>query len=672
MTTTNINEFKLKSFSLNEEQVYNWSIIYTLNGIDQKEYSPTWWFKTKKLADLAIKDVKFPPDSVLPGSEFSISWLVTNIGNSVTSSSFWYDEIYGSETNNFKQSRYLGSAIQIRYLEPLGFYRAEFKLSLPERFKLSNYFLWIVVDKNNYLEDSNRANNQYANIISVARLPLPNLVVKSLILSLEQPKAGKSLELKYTVENIGETNAKPNRVWLDRVVFKKSNHVFFQKELSVSFGSGLDVKANYSNSISIKVPTYSYGNGLSFEIVSNFRDDLYESDLNDNGFLKELDVLGPDTPDLNLVRLELNKNELKTGEVLRVSYEVLNEGLEDANEASWLDLCLIKNSRNEVVLSQDMNILGPVLKRASYNRTIEFYLQKSLSDGEYTVELRVDNFNRIFVYNPSSSSIRSTTTSVKIIRSIPTWELRDSAITATRVNVKNTVAYRVDISYRLLIRDELNSSGGILKWTDEFYFSYLSVLNINSAIKLGETSRNTNSTALNASSSFIFFDDDVWNGNLFAYFAIDSGNLYEKVNIFSNPYRLPIVLEKIVSTLNLTEFRIGNLSLEGEVYKVMFGFTLKNNGPKLVKSARFDVFIRNSLNQAWTKANDFKLEYDLEMTKEYRIESSIGVSKNFNGQLYMKVEASNKFDFILVAAEFNITATGTVNNSTSTIIEQVI
>lgn len=667
MTTSVTNNFGLKSFSLNEDHVYYWSIIYTLNETGQEAYSPSWWFKTKKLADLVIRDVKFPPDAVMPGSDFLISWLVFNIGKAITSSSLWYETIYGCDQNNFNQAIYLGRVRQNRYLEPNGFYKAEFKLNLPERYKLDNYFLWIIVDKENYLDESNRLNNQFSDIVNVARLPLPNLVVKTLTLNLDQPKAGKSLELKYTVENIGETNAKPNRLWFDIVLFKKGNQIAFRKEVSIRLSSGLDVKANYSNTILFNVPKFSFGSGFSMEIVTNFKDYLYESDLDDNGYLKELDVLGPDTPDLDLTRLELNKNDLKTGEILKVSYEVWNEGIEDANEASWHDLCQIKNNNSEIVLKKEISITGPVLKQTSYNRTFEINLVNSLRDSLYTVELKVDYLNKIFVYNPASSSIRSNTSSIKITRSIPIWELSNSSIKATRVNIENTVAYKLDISYRLVIRNELNLSTSNLKWADEFFFSYRSTFDIKFAIKLGESNRIMSGAGLNTNSSFIFYEDDVWNGNLFAYFVIDSGNIYEKVNEFSNPYRVSIVLNKIISTLNLTEFQIGNLSLVSEFYNVGFGFKLKNNGPKLLKTPSFDVFIRNGLNKAWSKVNEFKLDYDLEVNKEYRVESAIKLIKSYNGQLYMKIEASNKFDYNLVAAQFG----GTINNSASFVIEQV-
>lgn len=271
-----------------------------------------------------------------------------------TSSSQWYDSVYGSEVNDLSQARLIGKVTQRRFVEPNGQYESQFKFRLDERVQFSSYFIFIFIDRENYLDDFNTANNQLDSpkLITVKPIPLPNLEAVKII-SEEFGKAGQTYLIEWQVRNIGEGEVKLADKWTDTIeIFivdeqkfrsiLRSNVVVEAKKLAPNDG--------YLMRTQVFLPSKHFGSA-NIELTVNRYDTLYETSLIDNKIFEFITILPPDTPDLGLVSFELSSTSITTGQVLRGNYTVENEGSLDLEGLSWMDQVTLLSSSNQVVAS---------------------------------------------------------------------------------------------------------------------------------------------------------------------------------------------------------------------------------------------------------------------------------------------------------------------------------
>lgn len=279
-----------------------------------------------------------------------------NIGRVTTSGSQWYDSVYGSEVNDFAQSRYLGRVAQRRFLEPNGQYDAQFKFKLDERVKFSAYYVFLVVDRENVLDDFNLANNQLESpkLIQVKPIPLPNLEATK-ILAEEFAKAGQTFVIEWQVNNIGEGSVKLTDKWTDLVEIFIVDKTTFRSILKTTMTvekRELSPNAGYLMRAQVFLPQKHFGDA-NIELTVNKYDTLYETTLENNKISTFITILPPDTPDLSLIEFELSDTSFLTGQILRVNYTVENEGSLDLESSSWNDEVKIINELNkQVIVSQ--------------------------------------------------------------------------------------------------------------------------------------------------------------------------------------------------------------------------------------------------------------------------------------------------------------------------------
>lgn len=270
-----------------------------------------------------------------------MTWTVKNIGRVTTSSNSWYDTVYGSEVNDFSQSKQLGRVSQRRYVEPNGQYSSQFKFKLNERDDFPAYFIFVVVDKENTLDDFDTSNNQLSTpkMIQIKPLPLPNLEATRVQVE-EVGKAGEKFLVEWTVTNVGEGEVRESKQWTDTVeIFVIDENLALKlatRAIVRVDGKRLAPNENYFMRVELTIPVRSFGQA-SVQLVTNAYDTLYEMRLDDNKASSLFTILPPDTPDLGILSVDLSADSILTGQQLVITYVVENEGSGDLDATAWSD-----------------------------------------------------------------------------------------------------------------------------------------------------------------------------------------------------------------------------------------------------------------------------------------------------------------------------------------------
>ena len=93
-----------------------WQIEYILST-NETLPSPQWGFETRKFPDLTVETITVPPIGY-SGQSFEVRWTVRNIGNLTTQASTWYDAVYISFREDFRQARRVAIVQQRNILFP--------------------------------------------------------------------------------------------------------------------------------------------------------------------------------------------------------------------------------------------------------------------------------------------------------------------------------------------------------------------------------------------------------------------------------------------------------------------------------------------------------------------------------------------------------------------------
>lgn len=284
-----------------------------------------------------------------------VTWTVRNIGRVTTSASSWYDSVYGAEVNDFSQAKLLGRALIRRYVEPNGQYDSQFKFLLNERSKATVYYVFVIVDRENYQNDFDPSNNQLSTpkMIQIKPIPLPNLEATRILVA-EVGKAGEKFLIEWQVTNIGEGDVKENQKWTDTIEIYMVENLQFKLALRTDtsvIGKRLAPNEAYLMRAEIVLPSRLFGDA-NVQLIVNRQDTLYEASLLDNKISTFFQILPPDTPDLSLLKFELSHEPVLTGQELKVTYTVENEGSADLDGIAWNDEVRIVSPISQVVVSK--------------------------------------------------------------------------------------------------------------------------------------------------------------------------------------------------------------------------------------------------------------------------------------------------------------------------------
>jgi hypothetical protein len=275
------------------------------------------------------------------GQELSVQALVTNVGTPPSKASFWYDDIYISQTSvlDKNKAKLLKRISHNSSLKPQESYSVNEIVKIPDGLS-GNYFLYFVADATETNGDINPANNQVSQPITIKLTPPVDLNVLSFSTAIEQ-FAGQPVQVFYEAINQGTNGTK--RSWVDKVYLSNDNQI---SNDDVVIGSKEQTRTlapddSYTDSIQVFLPNNI--SGYKVIILSiNANNDIYEPNYINNKSTSTILVKKALPCDLFVSNIDLPANAL-VGADLTVSWLLNNKG---ANPASGY----IKEA---VYLSQD-------------------------------------------------------------------------------------------------------------------------------------------------------------------------------------------------------------------------------------------------------------------------------------------------------------------------------
>ena len=211
---SNIYNTTARVYNLKYGQVYRWKVV-SVNDCSSVE-STVNTFKTRQLPDLTVTSIQVP-DNIQSGSNFIVSYKVTNSGVGNTAGAQWYDAVYVSNDQTFSNDdKLLITSANIKQLDADSAYNQSVTVSLPNEY-FGDYYFFVKTDYYNsvaeLLEDNNSTKS--GNVTHVALKSLPDIRVKDIQAENATINPGDSITINWKVENIGGINTTGG--WVERI-----------------------------------------------------------------------------------------------------------------------------------------------------------------------------------------------------------------------------------------------------------------------------------------------------------------------------------------------------------------------------------------------------------------------------------------------------------------------
>ncbi|NJO02450.1 MAG: hypothetical protein HC880_12850, partial [Bacteroidia bacterium] len=175
---------------------------------------------TRLPPDLQVSNIEISEDSLNRNQKFTLSFRVRNEGHQRTSDSTWLDRVYVSYLPQWNPQRavFLDSLLQQQYLDSAQFYEVTRELRLPSTFTRGTYYLYLVIDAKNQVEEPQGGENN--NLVRSIPIFLNGIdpvdMVLSPILLPITATAGQFINLQWRVDNQGNPDELV-KLWEDAV-----------------------------------------------------------------------------------------------------------------------------------------------------------------------------------------------------------------------------------------------------------------------------------------------------------------------------------------------------------------------------------------------------------------------------------------------------------------------
>ena len=232
---------------------------------------------------------------------------------------------------------------------------------------------------------------------------LPDLVVEAINLPSSTAFAGTSIEVNWTLKNIGEM-ATPFTGWVDGIYLSENAILDPSDQFlgTVIFNQILDEGNAGNNSIAIDLPDCDIGDYFIIVVADLYNSLPEANEVNNTGIsLMELEILSPPLPDLAIVSEPTIgvAGFAMAGETYNLSFQVQNQGDIPAGNSFAVRVFV----SNDPVLNPfqadyitDVTISGPLdVGESTTLSPVPITLPEDLIEDEYFIHLDIDITNAV-------------------------------------------------------------------------------------------------------------------------------------------------------------------------------------------------------------------------------------------------------------------------------------
>ncbi|MBP8113891.1 MAG: PKD domain-containing protein [Chitinophagaceae bacterium] len=404
--------------------------------------------------DYVVTQVSSSLDTATVGRPFPASWTVKNLRYDYTTS-YFFDALYFSPDSVFNNNAVKSDddKFQARLLTQNQTYSDNFIFGTPN-LPTGNYYVFLHTNYSNNIYNENTSNNTNlirnangsAKKIHVVQLPLPDFT-DSITDAPITIAIGQPLKVKARITNSGLGANYPsnfsNRVWLN-TSFNAGGYFLSGNNASIVLNPG----QSYNDSITYTLPTNITAGNYILVWHTNWTNNVFETNTNNNLAFKYITVIHPTPVDLMVDNISMPDTAILGYPIPNFKWTIFNNALNSANGISSDGVYLSKSN----VLDSTATLLGLNERLLQMNPLQKDTLNKitivnNVKEDLYHVLVKTDVLNNIIETNKNNNvGLASKKLFVKVLE-LPLNVLKPDSL--------NNTVFRY---YKLKIPDSLRGS----------------------------------------------------------------------------------------------------------------------------------------------------------------------------------------------------------------------
>lgn len=331
------------------------------------------------------------PESIQPGVDFSMSFIVKNQGENTVNKEVTY-EAFISNSISFDPSKAIAceatvSQGSVKGLKTGAAVRIDMNVKIPSNTIGGIKYLHICVDRANVLgEKSFNDNHSYVTIKVEGNQP--NLVIEDVVCP-DTIKTSTATNVIFNYKNIGSWEAAASSIGL--YLSKDAKYDSSDELLAIASANSLAVDAVASLKGSVSIADKNTGKWYVL-LKADIYNKVVESKENDNVVAIPVQVIASPLPDLKPVSLTTDE-VLTMGQSMTIKYTVMNSGQHATRQDRWSDTYYLATSstlniKNDIMLGSKAHV-GKLEKDGSYTNEVKFTIPTNAS-GNYMLFVVTD------------------------------------------------------------------------------------------------------------------------------------------------------------------------------------------------------------------------------------------------------------------------------------------
>ncbi|XP_052774203.1 uncharacterized protein LOC128212867 isoform X2 [Mya arenaria] len=585
--------------------------------------------------DLQVISIFVSGSRFYSGSEIQLSWTVLNVGIGPTRSQRWYDRVWWSTNNTVERSsKRLADVLHNGGIDKQHNYTVSRAVNIPE-FITGDYFILVETDVyDNVYEFLGEDNNvsPMQNSLYVALTPPPDLKITS-ILTPPLWTTGDTVNISWTVQNIGSETPHSQRYWTDLLVLTSGSNTIIASLLRSHYGS-LSVDETYTSTVTFYVvpalPTDKY----TLHVTADNRNYLFEYLNEANNEIIQQVTVQQALPDLSVeyfnvtIRYETNRT------LINADWSVHNVGIGKTVRSQWFDTISVKTqNQNYFTELQTFQNKHGLLPNESYDSNATIDLPFNVY-GDVVFKLTTD-------LDPSSSGDGYLLNNVKTHSTI-NIQLRAADLTITAVMLSKYVQAGKGVSITYTVQNVGSLDINSTKWTDRIYISdtignLQAILNLNTSLAL-QADLNKNKTY---SKTIGFSLPNEMSGQYYLTVIVnDNAMIFEGPNTENNIVKRELNVEAALSAdLYVKKIKANAISFATEEYIVSVEWEVQNIGNSMDTRHEWqDAVFYKHIDSDFNVLNTFKIKHALESQDFYQKKETVVLPSKFSGNIFICVQ----------------------------------
>ncbi|OQX98643.1 MAG: hypothetical protein B6I24_04745 [Bacteroidetes bacterium 4572_128] len=390
-------------------------------------------------SDLIIENVNLDNEIFYNGDNFNLSCNVKNIGDIVSDTT--YLKMYISQNNIFDENDdILLNNVFVDSLQKDSILFYEINSNIPE-INAGNYYLFLVVDNDNFVEEENENNNLYLISISILE-STKDLTLSNFFLENSNVSLGEYANVNYTIKNLGN-GLVPNNLL---AFYLSEDNEFSNSDIPMGSVTIENLYAYGEEEGEINLMMPSFINVGDWKIIAIVDANEQVEETNEENNSEYLDIL-IDEIDLKIINALVTPTDLSAGQTIYINCELNNDGNTNSGNTN-LKYYFSENAsldENDLLIHQK-DIDNLEAEEVLEMNIVNFDIPETTLNGDYFILLIIDHENEISESNENNNFLSLEFTVLDETSQIPNLIFNSYSLFPNEINIGGEININFEIA----------------------------------------------------------------------------------------------------------------------------------------------------------------------------------------------------------------------------------